>query len=59
ADVTGLDIRRGEEAVILGHQKGSDGTVGQISIAELAKRADVSHYEIVTRLGQTIPRVYF
>ena len=58
-DVTGFDVRRGEEVVILGRQKGADGTVGVIKVTDLAKRAGLRHHEIVTRLGRGLNRVYY
>ena len=57
-DVTGLDVHRGEEVVIIGTQKDKTGETNQIRVADLAKRCSLRHHEIVTRLGSNLPRLY-
>lgn len=57
-DVTGLDVKRGDEMVIIGSQKRSDGTMGEIRVADVAKKSNIRHHEIVTRLGRGLPRIY-
>jgi alanine racemase len=58
ADVTGVDITRGEEVVIIGKQKDGQGRVNEITVAELARQGKIRHHEIVTRLGRALPRIY-
>ncbi len=58
ADVTDLGVKRGEEVVIIGSQKGVDGTEATISPAELAKRVGIRHHELMTRLGVSLPKFY-
>ena len=57
-DVTGLDVRRGEEAVIIGSQKNAEGMISSIRVADVAKLASLRHHEIIVRLGRGLPRVY-
>jgi alanine racemase len=58
AEVTGSDIKRGDEAVIIGRQKSPDGAVSEITVAELAQQGRIRHHEIVTRLGRALPKLY-
>lgn len=58
ADVTGSEIARGEEVVIIGKQKDSNGNVSEITVTELARQGKIRHHEIVTRLGRALPRIY-
>lgn len=53
-DVTGLDVKAGDEAIIFG-----DAEKGDISASEIAKWAGTIPYEIVCILGKRVPRVYF
>lgn len=57
-DVTGLDVKRGDEVVIIGLQKKADGTISTIRVADVAKKSNIRHHEIVTRLGRGLPRIY-
>jgi len=59
ADVTGLNIKRGNEVVIIGEQKGSDGTVEKITVAELSKLSEIRHHEFLIRMGLALPKRYF
>lgn len=58
ADVTGLAVKRGEEVVIVGSQKGPDGATATTTVAELAKRSGIRHHELITRLGLGLPKFY-
>lgn len=57
-DIGSLEVRRGEEVVLIGSQKDRDGHVASVKVSELAKRSRLRHHEIVTRLGQGLPRLY-
>lgn len=59
ADVTGLNIKRGNEVVIIGEQKGSDGSVEKITVAELSKLSEIRHHEFLIRMGLALPKRYF
>lgn len=59
ADVTGLEIKRSDEVVIIGSQKNSLGEVKTISITDIASRCELRHHEILTRLGVALPKRYF
>lgn len=52
-DVGDADVSMGDEVVLIGTQ-GSD----EITATELARRLDTINYEIVTRLGPRLRRVY-
>ena len=52
-DVTGLDVREGDEVVLLGAQGGQ-----RITACELADLADTIPYEIMTGISQRVPRVW-
>jgi alanine racemase len=53
-DVTNIDdVQVGDEVVLMGR----DGN-GEISCAELAERAGTISWEIVTRIGARVQRVY-
>jgi alanine racemase len=52
-DVTGLDVRPGDEVVIVGRQ-GTD----EVTIGELAGRVGTIPYELLCRVGARIERVY-
>lgn len=58
ADVTGLPVKRGDEAVIIGSQKDKDGKVATIKPSELAIAGGISHHEVITRLGKSLPKFY-
>lgn len=58
ADVTGLPIKRGDEAVLIGSQAAEDGSTQTIRVADLARASGIRHHEIVTRLGSAVPRRY-
>lgn len=58
ADITGADIKRSDEVVVIGKQKGPDGTIAEIAVTELAQQGRIRHHEIVTRLGRALPRIY-
>jgi alanine racemase len=53
ADVTGLDVSPGDEAVIIGRQ-GED----RIDVREMAATIGTIPWEIVCRIGSRIERVY-
>ncbi len=53
ADVTGLDVQPGDEAVLLGRQ-GED----EITVTELAEAIGTNPYEILCRVGTRIERIY-
>jgi alanine racemase len=53
ADVTGLDVSPGDEVVIIGSQ-GSD----RIDVREMAAQIGTIPYEILSRIGSRIERVY-
>ena len=52
-DCGDLEVRSGDEVVLLGRQGAEE-----VSAWELAGLADTIAYEIVTRIGQRVPRVY-
>jgi alanine racemase len=53
-DVSNIeDVVVGDEAVLMGSQGGEE-----ISAAELAERADTITWEIITRIGSRVRRVY-
>jgi alanine racemase len=53
-DVSGMEgVDPGEEVVLMGRQGNEE-----ISAAELAERAGTIHWEITTRIGSRVPRVY-
>ncbi len=52
-DVTGVEAAAGDEVVLLGRQGGE-----VVSAVELAGLANTIPYEILTRFGQRLPRVY-
>jgi alanine racemase len=53
-DATGIEnLQIGDEVIIIGRQ-GDD----EISASEVAEWTDTIHYEIVTCVGQRVPRVY-
>lgn len=58
-EVTGLPVKRGEEVVLIGKQKGPDGSFGEITVAELAQKSGVRHHEILIRLGSSLPKLYY
>ena len=49
-DVTGLDVKTGEEVIVFDEQH---------SIATLARQIDTIPYEILTNISQRVKRVYF
>jgi len=57
-DVTNLPVRRGDEVVIFGSQKDDSGRESIITVGELALWSNLRHYEIITRFGTALPRVY-
>lgn len=57
-DVTGLDVKRGDEVTVIGQQVTSDGQEISVTVAELAKMAQLRHHEIITRLGAVLPKKY-
>lgn len=57
-DVTGLDIHRGDEVVLLGSQKNDAGACSTVLASELAKWSGLRHHEIITRFGTALPRIY-
>ena len=50
-DCGGLDVQAGDDVVLLGVQDGEE-----IDAWELADHADTIAYEIVSRIGQRVPR---
>lgn len=57
ADVTGMNLKRGDEVVLLGEQKKDDGSVSRITATELAKWSNLRHHELITRFGTALPKV--
>jgi alanine racemase len=53
ADVTGLDVSPGDEVVIIGAQGGD-----RIDVREMAAQIGTIPYEILSRIGSRIERVY-
>jgi alanine racemase len=53
ADVTGLDVSPGDEVVIIGPQGGD-----RIDVREMAAQIGTIPYEILSRIGSRIERVY-
>jgi len=53
ADVTGLDVSPGDEVVIIGSQGGD-----RIDVREMAAQIGTIPYEILSRIGSRIERVY-
>lgn len=54
-DITDIkNVREGDEVVLLGEQK-----KGKMSVEELAEKIGTIHYEIVTRINPSIPRVVY
>ncbi|MDR6785036.1 alanine racemase [Pedobacter africanus] len=49
-DVTGMDVKTGDEAIVFNDQ---------LSIAELARQIGTIPYEILTNVSQRVKRVYF
>lgn len=49
-DVTGLDVKAGDEAIVFNHDH---------NIATLAKQINTIPYEILTNISQRVKRVYF
>jgi len=49
-DVTGLDVKTGDEVIVFN---------GKLTISELAKQIDTIPYEILTNVSQRVKRVYF
>jgi alanine racemase len=58
ADVTGLDVSPGDEVVIIGTQTREDGSVARIDVCEAAATIGSIPWEIVSRVGSRIERVY-
>jgi alanine racemase len=53
-DVSGIeDVDPGEEVVMMGRQGDEE-----ISCAELAEKADTITWEIITRVGSRVPRIF-
>ncbi|MEP6758951.1 MAG: alanine racemase [Actinomycetota bacterium] len=52
-DCGDLDVQAGDDVVLLGSQGGEE-----VAAWELAAHADTNAYEIVTRIGQRVPRTY-
>lgn len=57
-DLTGLEVSRGEEVVIIGQQANRRGEVRIIEIEDLAKQSGLRHHEIVVNLGRSLPKIY-
>jgi alanine racemase len=58
ADVTGLDVSPGDEVVIIGSQKLANGGEDRIDVREMAAAIGTIPYEILSRIGSRIERVY-
>ena len=58
ADVTGLDVSPGDEVVIIGSQKLPNGDEDRIDVREMAAAIGTIPYEILSRIGSRIERVY-
>lgn len=52
-DVTGLDVKEGDEVTLIGKDHGQE-----ITVEELAEQAGTFNYELVCDLGKRVPRVY-
>ncbi len=57
-DLGSLPAKPGDEVVILGRQLDQSGQMQSQSLDELVKSSNMSHYEIVSRLGAGCPRKY-
>lgn len=57
-DVTGLNVKRADEVVLLGSQRDDAGVVSTVSASELAMWSRLRHHEIITRFGTALPRIY-
>jgi alanine racemase len=53
-DATGLDLKRGDEVVVIGRQGNQE-----IRVADMAKAGGIRHHEILIRMGKGLPKVYF
>lgn len=51
-------VTPGDEVVLMGAQRGPDGSADEVTADELAGLAGTISYEIVTRIGPRVPRVY-
>jgi len=49
-DVTGMDVKNGDEVLVFGHE---------LPILELAKQIHTIPYEILTNISQRVKRIYF
>ena len=58
ADVTGLDVSPGDEVVIIGSQRLPNGEHDRIDVREMAAAIGTIPYEILSRIGSRIERVY-
>ena len=58
ADVTGLDASPGDEAVVIGSQQLPNGQPDRIDVREMAAAIGTIPYEILSRIGSRIQRVY-
>ena len=58
ADVTGLEVSPGDEVVIIGSQKLPNGGEERIDVREMAAAIGTIPYEILSRIGSRIERVY-
>jgi alanine racemase len=58
ADVTGLDASPGDEVVIIGSQKLPGGGEDRIDVREMAAAIGTIPYEILSRIGSRIERMY-
>lgn len=58
ADITGGEVKRDDEVVIIGEQKSPNGKVAEITISELAQQGRIRHHEIIVRLGGCLSKHY-
>jgi alanine racemase len=56
-DVTGMDVRPGDEVVIIGEQNGPQGS-DTVGVREMAAAIGTIPYELLCRVGTRIERVY-
>jgi len=57
-DLDKAPAKRGDEVVLIGNQQGPDGQSETIRVTELAKWSNLRHHEIITRLGNALPKLY-
>ena len=51
-------VHVGDEVVLFGEQAAADGTVGRITVDEVAAWLDTINYEVTCLIGRRVPRAY-